>query len=143
MKILVVDDESALRYILRKHLQHHGHTVLEAGDGHAAWEVFVHERPDMVITDWNMPELDGAGLIRRIREAGPDHYTYVIMITARDERAELLRDNHTIPDDYLSKPLDAEELLARVTIGERILRLENSLRTRKNADTGQPFWPNA
>ncbi len=142
MKILVVDDESALRYILRKHLQHQGHEVIEAADGRAGWEVFQRERPHMVITDWNMPELDGVGLIRLIREAGPTGYTYIIMVTARDERAELLRDALTIPDDYLSKPLDAEELLARVRIGERILRLENSLRAHKDP-TSTPPWPNA
>lgn len=143
MKILVVDDESALRYIIRKHLQHQGHEVIEAADGRAAWEMFQQERPHMVITDWNMPELTGPDLIRLVREASFTGYTYVIMVSARDERAELLRDNQTVPDDYLSKPLDADELLARVIIGERILRLENSLRARKASEPPESFWPNA
>lgn len=142
MNILVVDDESALRYIVRKHLQRLGHAVSEAENGLTAWEMFQRARPDMVITDWNMPEMNGADLIRHIREAGPNPYTYIIMVTARDERAELLRDSLTVPDDYLAKPLDADELIARVKIGERILRLENSLRANKQADNAS-LWPNA
>ncbi len=128
MKILVVDDEAVYRWIIVRNLKQAGHTVLEADNGEAAWQVLQQDHCPMVVTDWMMPELDGPGLVKRVREANWTEYTYFIILTALDERRNVLKGQQAGTDDYLTKPVDPDELLARVIIGERILRLEASLR---------------
>jgi two-component system chemotaxis response regulator CheY len=127
MRILIVEDDPDSRRLLRVRLQAAGYEVVEAVDGETAWELFQHELIRLIITDWTMPKMDGAELIRRIRSAGAPGYTYIIMLTALDEKRNVVLGLEIGADEYLTKPFHAKELLARVAAGERILQLEEKL----------------
>ncbi len=132
MQILIADDDPVARRLLRGHLKALGETVYEAEDGAAAWRLLQQERFQMVITDWMMPDLDGLELIRRIRAAPFPHYLYLVLLTARDSKAEVVAGLDAGADDYLTKPFDPHELRARVAIGARIISLETSLREARD-----------
>jgi two-component system, cell cycle response regulator len=127
MKILIAEDESINRRLVKKHLADAGYETVEAEDGQAAWELFQSEPFHFVITDWMMPRLDGPALIQNIRNSGQSHYTYIIILTAMDETENVVRGLESGADDYLTKPLNGRELIARVSSGMRILKLEEQL----------------
>ena len=136
MKILVVDDDPDSRRLLTISLGWVGHQIVEADDGDDAWDKFQRERAPLVITDWMMPGLDGMGLISRIRANAAEGYTYIIMLTALREKLQVVSGLEAGADDYLTKPFDPDELAARVSIGERILKLqENLLASRRSMET--------
>src|SRR3990172_2876898 len=124
MKIMVVEDDPQLRLIVVRKLLQAGYEVAEAENGQAAWELFQKEPVPMVVTDWMMPNMDGPTLISKIREANLPAYTYIIILTALAERQNVVKGEKVGTDDYLTKPVDAEELLARAALGERILRMK-------------------
>jgi putative two-component system response regulator len=127
MKILVAEDERVTQRSLQRQLEKLGHEVSTVPDGAAAWAHFQNEPFDIVVTDWDMPELDGRELIRRIRSARQAGYVYVIMLTGRTEKADLIAGMETGADDFLNKPFDPDELRVRLKAGERIIRLERTL----------------
>ena len=127
MKILVVEDESGARRLVKLYLSHAGYEVVEAEDGQAAWELFQREPFQIIVTDWMMPRLDGYGLIQNIRASGQKGYTYIIMLTAIDEKPKVVMGLEAGADEYLTKPFNKNELLARIASGERILKLEEQL----------------
>jgi two-component system chemotaxis response regulator CheY len=127
MRILIVDDDPLSRRLLNVSLAWGKHEVLEAEDGQIAWDLWQHDPVRLIITDWMMPNIDGPELIRRIRAAQTSGYTYIILLTARGTKTEIVTGLRSGADDYLTKPFHTEELLARVNIGERILNLEESL----------------
>lgn len=127
MRILVADDDPVIRHILQAGLQRDGHEVVAVGDGQAAWEAVQQQPCRLVITDWVMPGLDGLELVYRIRTAGFPWYTYIILLTARSDKADVVIGLEAGADDYLSKPFNPAELRARVNIGLRILDLEDRL----------------
>lgn len=112
MKILVVDDDQAVREALRRSLTFNGYTVELAEDGAEALEKIAKERPDLAILDVMMPKLDGLDVCRRLRSEGDD--LPVMMLTARDSVSERVAGLDAGADDYLPKPFALEELLARV-----------------------------
>ena len=112
MKILVVDDEQAVRESLKRSLRFNGYDVEQAEDGEKALEAIAMHRPDLVILDVMMPKLDGLGVCRILREQG-DH-TPVLMLTARDDVADRVGGLDAGADDYLPKPFALEELMARL-----------------------------
>jgi len=112
MRILIVDDEPAVRESLRRSLAFNGFTVDTANDGAAALAAITTERPDAVILDVMMPKLDGLETCRRLRAAGDD--IPVLMLTARDEVSDRVAGLDAGADDYLAKPFALEELLARL-----------------------------
>lgn len=128
MRILVVDDEAAICLIVARILRQVGHEVVTAESGLVAWEVFQREPFEMVITDLVMPDLDGLDLIRNIRSAGRGTYTYVLILTVLTDPKYVITGHQAGADDYLTKPIDTLELLARVKLGERFLSLEERLR---------------
>ncbi|MFQ5859571.1 MAG: diguanylate cyclase [Anaerolineae bacterium] len=132
MRILIVDDDPVLRRLLEASLTHAGHEVLTTTDGQSAWELLQNDSVRLVITDWMMPKLDGPALIRRIRAADFSGYTYVILLTARGGKDDVVDGLEAGADDYLTKPFDPNELRARVAIGERILDLEARLRETRD-----------
>ena len=134
MQILIVDDDRIQRLILRNQLLRLGYDVREAIDGSAAWDELQHQAAPIVITDWMMPQLDGPGLIARIRAADFPSYTYVILLTAKDARTDMIAGLDAGADDYLIKPCSSDELRARVAIGARIVDLEQRLRTARDTD---------
>ncbi|MFQ5342309.1 MAG: diguanylate cyclase [Anaerolineae bacterium] len=132
MRILIADDDVIVRRLIQAMLAHAGHEVLVAEDGQAAWELLQHESVRFVITDWMMPNLGGPSLVRRIRSAGAPTYTYVILLTAKDGKEDVVAGLQAGADDYLTKPFDPSELHARIAIGERILDLETRLREARD-----------
>lgn len=134
MNVLIADDDPIQRRILSGQLTRLGYTVHEAADGVEGWAALLATPIPIVITDWMMPALDGPGLIARIRAAVFPGYTYVILLTARDDRSDIVAGLDAGADDYLTKPCDPNELRARVAIGVRIVDLETRLRTARDTD---------
>jgi len=127
MKILIVEDDPGSRRLVKLELSVIGYEVVEAEDGQIAWELFQREPFQMVITDWMMPNLAGPELIQKIRLSGQKSYTYIIMLTAIYDKPKVVMGLESGADEYLTKPFDSEELIARVASGERILKLEEQL----------------
>lgn len=127
MNILVVDDDPVARALLEALLKPQGHTVALAGDGQEAWEQSRLFRYPVVIADWMMPQLDGLELVRRLRGAGDERYTYVILVSAQGGRGRYLEGMAAGADDFLTKPIDADELRARLHVAERILGLRREV----------------
>ncbi len=112
MRILVVDDDRAVRESLRRSLSFNGYTVDTAGDGLEALEKVIADRPDLLVLDVMMPRLDGLEVCRRLRSAGDD--LPILVLTARDSVSERVAGLDAGADDYLPKPFALEELLARL-----------------------------
>jgi two-component system chemotaxis response regulator CheY len=127
MKVLIADDDALLRQMLQGQLASSGHEFVFASNGLEAWEILQAESIRMVIVDWMMPELDGPELIRRIRDAAWPGYTYIILLTAKSGREDIVEGLNLGADDYVTKPFRREELLARMGVGARILQLEGRL----------------
>ena len=127
MKILIIEDELIFRRMVKKYLLEAGYEIVEAEDGLSAWELFQKEPFQLVITDWMMPGLDGPALVQNIRTSGQKSYTYIIMLTAMDNKDNIVLGLESGADEYLTKPFNSRELIARVASGMRILRLEEEL----------------
>jgi sigma-B regulation protein RsbU (phosphoserine phosphatase) len=127
MRVLIVDDEPVNRLVLSRKLREWGHEPVPAENGAQAWEMFQAEPFRMVVTDWVMPEVDGIELTRRIRYSPRGGYTYVLLVTARTGVEALVQGIEAGADDFVNKPLQAEELRARIRAGERVLQLESDL----------------
>ncbi len=112
MRILVVDDDRAVRESLRRSLTFNGYTVATAGDGVEALEKITSDRPEAVVLDVMMPRLDGLEVCRRLRSTGDD--LPILVLTARDSVSERVAGLDAGADDYLPKPFALEELLARL-----------------------------
>ena len=128
MKILIAEDDAASRLILKAMLQRAGHEVVAMDNGRSAWDAWRIEFFPVVISDWDMPELDGLGLCREIRGRGDERYTYVILLTARGGKANYLEAMEAGVDDFLTKPADDEQLLARLHVANRILGLRRHMK---------------
>src|SRR4029077_12173266 len=111
--LLVVDDEDNLRSMLAAALQHHGFAVTTASNGREALDLIPHERPDLILLDVMMPDLDGFEVCRRMRADGDR--TPVLFLTARDATDDKVRGLTLGGDDYLQKPFSLEELVARAS----------------------------
>src|SRR4051794_25893573 len=134
MRILIAEDERITRTTLARQLQSWGHEVISTEDGQQAWEQFeATPEIDIVISDWEMPRVSGVELVRRVRQAARASYTYVILLTSRSEKSDIVSGIEAGADDYLSKPFDRDELRVRLLAGERIVRLERAL-GRQNAE---------
>ena len=127
MKILIVEDELIYRRMVKKSLLEAGYEIVEAEDGLAAWGLFQNEPYHLVVTDWMMPGLDGPQLVQKIRSSEQKNYTYIIMLTAMDDKDNIVLGLESGADEYLTKPFNSRELIARVASGMRILKLEEQL----------------
>ena len=133
MRILIAEDERITRATLERQLRNWGHEVVATEDGEQAWQAFDAGNFDIVITDWEMPRLSGVDLVRRIRASARVLYTYVIILTSRSDKADVVDGIEAGADDYVAKPFDREELRVRVVAGERVVRLERTLH-QQNAE---------
>ena len=133
MHVLIADDDSVSRRLLQSYLQKWGYEVTAAKDGAEAWGLFEGGSFPMIITDWMMPELDGPGLLRRIRSAQRPGYVYAMLVTAKSEKEDLVEGMEAGADDFLTKPFDRDELRVRLRAGERIIRLEQNVREARAA----------
>ncbi|HRF58351.1 MAG TPA: diguanylate cyclase [Fimbriimonadaceae bacterium] len=129
MRILIAEDDKVSMLVLSRILEQLGHEVVCAADGAEAWQILSAETFDAIVSDWMMPEMDGLELCRRLRAEQGRAYTYFILLTAKaqqEARAEALAAG---VDDFLVKPLQKEELMARLTVARRILDIQDALRT--------------
>lgn len=133
MNILIADDEPIPRQFLRFQLEQWGHTVIPANNGQQAWELLQTHDCQLVITDWNMPEMNGIELIRKIRESERAGYVYIMLLTSKSERESLVTGLTTGADDYLAKPVNKDELQARLQSGRRIIEMEHRLAHQNRA----------
>lgn len=125
LKILLADDEPIGRARTEKALLRMGHQVILAGDGAEAWEIWKKNRVRMVVTDWMMPGMDGLSLCRSIREAEGSRYTYLVLVTVRDNPEDILEGRNAGADEFLTKPFTDDELYVRVAAGARILSIQS------------------
>ncbi len=133
MRILIAEDDFTSRTLLSAVLQKQGHEVMATVNGLEAWSAM--ERPDapkLAILDWMMPERDGIEVCRLIRSMETDQPTYIIMLTSKDEKADIIAGLEAGADDYLAKPFDPGELRARVNVGRRMIELQAKLAAAKN-----------
>ena len=133
-KVLVVDDAPAIVRLLTAILARAGYVVYQAEDGLQALSAMEQHAPDFVVTDWEMPLMNGLELCRAIRQPQHNKYTYVIFLTDRSGSDNLVEGLEAGADDFLSKPIKSEVLLARLKAGERVLRLEHKLNLLANLD---------
>ncbi len=127
MKVLVAEDDRVSRYVLTTKLKKIGHDVIATEDGAAAWDAFRSDHPQLVITDWMMPNVDGLELCRRIRSFEREKYAYVIMLTALTGKKHYLEGMEAGADDFLNKPIDMDELTARLSVAKRMLALQKEV----------------
>lgn len=128
MKVLIAEDDAVSLKILQRSIEKLGHERLTAEDGEEAWELY-QETPDVdvIISDWMMPGIDGPELCRRIRNEDRSGYTYFIFLTALGDKEHLLKGLEAGADDYLSKPLDRDELQVRLIAASRVTGLHRRL----------------
>jgi len=128
MRILIADDEAMSRRLLQKTLERAGYEVLAVENGRqAADQLCVTNGPKLALLDWVMPELDGPGVCREVRKRKEQSYVYMVLLTSKEAKEDVVAGLGSGADDYLTKPFDAEELKARLRTGLRILDLENRL----------------
>ncbi len=129
-KILVADDDNISRRLLQKTLERWGYTVTVVKNGEEAWEKFRTDHFSLIITDWMMPVMDGLELVRRVREYPRKDYVYIIMLTAKSLKEDVVVGMEAGADDFLIKPFNQDELRVRLRAGERIVHLERKLSQR-------------
>nr|WP_246842270.1 SpoIIE family protein phosphatase [Leclercia sp. W6] len=128
--VLIVEDSLVYRRLLSRMLAQWGYKVSEAENGLAALQILESQPVSLVISDWEMPEMDGLTLCREIRSRQIGHYIYVILLTGRENPDDLTLGFDAGADDFLSKPVEQSELRARLHAGARILSLEATLAAR-------------
>jgi len=128
MRVLVADDEAVSRAVLDDMLRQLGYEPVLTTNGREALAKIAREEIPILITDWHMPDLDGPELCRRLRAPGRRVYTYVIMVTAGSGTTNYLAGIDAGADDFLTKPVDSDELAARLKVGERIVGLQKEMR---------------
>jgi two-component system cell cycle response regulator len=127
-KILIAEDDPVSRHMLKAFLVKWDYQVVAAADGLEALAILeAEEAPSLAVLDWMMPGLEGPQVLQRVREHPERPYVYVILLTARSQKGDMLEGLESGADDYLTKPFDAQELRARLRVGQRILDLQESL----------------
>lgn len=128
MRILIAEDDNTSRTMLSAVLKKSGHEVIEAVNGAAAWAAMQRSNSaQLAILDWMMPEMDGLEVVRRIRALKSPLPPYIIMLTARGDKTDIIAGLNAGADDYLTKPFDAGELRARVDVGRRLIEMQAAL----------------
>ncbi|MEL7252661.1 MAG: SpoIIE family protein phosphatase [Pseudomonadota bacterium] len=125
--VLVVDDSRAQRMMLGKLMEKQGYNVLQAESGLQALQRCEDQIPDLVISDWMMPGMNGLEFCEAFRALPRDRYGYFILLTSRDEKADVTRAFDAGADDFLTKPVNQHELGVRIRAGERIMQMEHEL----------------
>lgn len=130
-QILLAEDHEASRHMLQLYLRGQGFGVISTDNGDEAWEVLSDPgAPRIALLDWTMPGMDGPEICRRVRSSRSDAYTYLVLLTSRSGKDEVAEGLAAGADDYVTKPYDREELVARIAVGQRVLSLESRLGDR-------------
>lgn len=134
MKILIAEDDPVSRRLLEAFVRKWGYAVVAVAKGDDAWALLeAADPPRLAILDWMMPGIEGVEICQRVRARTGRPYTFVILLTARGQKQSLLDGLKAGADDYLSKPFDADELRARLQVGERILKVQDELIAARDA----------
>lgn len=128
MKVLIAEDDVTSRMVLNAILTKWGYEVVETSNGDEAWQVLQRgDAPRLAILNWMMPGINGDELCRKVRELSPLRPIYIILLTMRRDKADVIAGLEAGANDYIRKPFDREELRARVRVGERVVKLEATL----------------
>ena len=131
LRVLVADDEPVSRTVVGAMLKKAGYEVCFAPDGDQAWQQLVAPNPPSIaLLDWEMPGLAGPEVVERIRARGEQAPAYVILLTSRDSSADIVTGLKAGADDYVTKPANEDELIARVNVGARVVGLQTALADR-------------
>ena len=126
-RVLIVDDVSLMRSLLKALLAHIGHECLEAENGRQGLDLALKERPHLMIVDWDMPVMNGIELIRALRETEIGRNIYILILTGMNEEKHLVEAFEAGADDFLTKPLNAKVLAARLRAGQRVVTLHRDI----------------
>jgi two-component system, cell cycle response regulator len=148
MRILIADDDPVWRRMIEAMLVEFGDDVQAVADGAEAWEVLDSgDRPALAILDWVMPGIDGIEICRRLRAAGEGPYVYVLLLTVKDRKADIVEGFKAGADDYICKPFDPEELRGRLRAAQRVmavhanlLGVQHELREQATRDSLTGLW---
>jgi len=128
VKVLVAEDDPVSRRVVESRLKKWGYEVISVADGSAAWEVLQREDgPQLAVLDWMMPGMDGPSICRATRGLAGRPYVYILLLTAKGQERDLVEGLEAGADDYLIKPISAEELKARLYAAGRILEDRKSV----------------
>jgi len=131
MRILIAEDDTMSRQLLEARLTEWGYKIISVEDGNAAWAILQQkDTPRLVILDWMMPGMDGTEICRRVREKWAEAYVYIILLTAKGYKEDVIEGIQAGTDDYIRKPFDKDELRARVDVGRRVAELQTALAGR-------------
>ena len=134
MRILVADDDALARRLLERALSKSGHDVVTVEGGTEAWRVLSGpDAPALAVLDWMMPELTGLEICEKVRAVTLPASPYLIMLTSRGETGDVVKALQAGADDYITKPFEMDELRARVSVGVRIVALQQQLNDRVRA----------
>jgi sigma-B regulation protein RsbU (phosphoserine phosphatase) len=128
MKVLIAEDDPVSRRLLEATLNKLGYEVVLASDGAEAWAVLQREdSPSLAILDWMMPQIDGVEICRRVRNLPTATPPYLVLLTAKDQKTDVVVGLDAGANDYLTKPFDRSELRARIQVGTHVLELQKAL----------------
>jgi two-component system, cell cycle response regulator len=128
VRILVADDDAVMRALLEHSLRGWGYEVVSAVDGDEAWKILKDtDSPRMALMDWMMPGITGPEICRRVRRHSWPNYKYIVLVSAREDRSDVICGFESGADDYVTKPIHPDELQARLRVGLRVINLEDNL----------------
>ncbi len=128
MRILIADDSNVSRHLLESIVKKWGYQVITTADGNQAWDALQQpDAPRMAILDWMMPGLTGPEVCRLVRQKGIEPYTYILLLTSRTQKEDVIEGMTAGADDYVVKPFDQQELNVRLRAGRRIIDLQDEL----------------
>jgi DNA-binding response OmpR family regulator len=131
LRVLVADDEPISRTVVGAMLRKAGYSVMYAPDGAEAWQLLdALDPPSLALLDWEMPVLQGPDIVQKLRKKTAVSPTYLILLTSRDSQADIVQGLRAGADDYVTKPANEDELIARVNVGARVVRLQAALADR-------------
>ncbi|HVP56894.1 MAG TPA: response regulator [bacterium] len=132
MKILIAEDDAVSRRLLERKLLTWGYQVVACSNGLDAWKALEQDdAPHLAILNWMMPGMDGVQICREVRKQQRKHYTYMILLTARDQKEDIVEGIEAGADDYVTKPFNPHELNVRVRAGKRVLEMHDELFQRE------------
>jgi two-component system cell cycle response regulator len=146
MRILIADDSIVSRHLLDATLRKWGYEVVAASDGVEAWNILqADDAPSLAILDWVMPGMTGPEVCQKVREHAkvskePDTYTYILLLTSKSLKEDLIEGMESGADDYVTKPFDQHELKVRLRAGTRIIDLQRQLRDQATKDFLLHIW---
>ena len=133
MKVLIAEDDPVSRRLLQAALVKWGYEVTVTGNGREAWEALRNpDAPSLLVLDWLMPEMDGVEVCREARKPEALKSSYIILLTSRGSKEDIVQGLEAGADDYVTKPFDHGELRARVQVGSRVVQLQSALADRVN-----------